>query len=311
MPPSTPSRRSPLLAPFCSETSRDLTEPLTATASHVEEWLLVEWPGAWGRHALTESDLPAHLVDPLVAFDHRPRAKAVLVRRGVREAPGRTTPPLVVRARSTVRDERLSRSSLGGPDGRTLDPAHLGQPPPGAGRDERFLVVCTNGRHDACCANEGRPLVRALRSRGMDPVWECSHIGGDRFAANVVLLPNGCYFGRVTLQDLDGFLAELDAGRLPLAHYRGRSALPPPAQAVEIAVRAETGERGIDALAGWRRERLAGDRWAVEVDLGGSRYRAEVTATTDPPPRLLTCHSSANEAPRRFVVGEIDRIAGS
>ena len=50
---------------------------------------------------------------------------------------------------------------------------------------------------------------------------------------------------------------------------------------------------------------------AVEVDLGGSRYRAEVTATTDPPPRLLTCHSSANEAPRRFVVGEIDRIAGS
>lgn len=306
MPPST--RETPRRpAPSCAVTSRDLGEPLTATASHVVDWLLVEWAGAWGRHALTESGLPDHLVRPLAAFDRHPRTKAVLVRQGVREAPDRTTPPLVVRARSTVGDERLVRSSLGGPDGHALEPACVEPPPPGAGHGERVLVVCTNGRHDACCANEGRPLVRALRARGADPVWECSHIGGDRFAANVVLLPHGCYFGRVAPEDLDAFLAELDAGRLPLAHYRGRSALPPPAQAVEIAVRAETGERRIDALAGWRRERLADDRWAVEVDLGGARYRAEATAVRDDEPRLLTCHAAEAQVPRRFVVSALDR----
>lgn len=302
---SRPGRRS---VPFCSETSRDLAEPLAATASHVEEWLLVEWPGAWGRHALADSGLPNSLVEPLSAFDDRRSTKAILVRQGVREDPQRTSPGLVVRARSVVGDERLVRHTLAGPEGLDLDPDTIELPTPGIGEGERFLAVCTNGRHDACCANEGRPLVRAMRDLGAAPVWECSHIGGDRFAANVVLLPHGCYFGRVPADGVAVFLAELDQGLLPLEHYRGRSALPSPAQAVEMAVRQETGERRIDALTGWRRERLAEGTWAVRIDLAGRRYRAEVTVSRDPEPRLLTCHSSQPESPQRFLVGALDQL---
>ena len=306
MAPPPPRRR----VPFCSETSRDLAEPLAATASHVEEWLLVEWPGAWGRHALTDSRLPDALVEPLVAFDHRPRTKAVLVRQGVREDPDRSSPGLVVRARSVVGDERLARHTLGGMEGLDLDPESTEAPPRGTGGAEHFLAVCTNGRHDACCANEGRPLVRAMRALGTAPVWECSHIGGDRFAANVVLLPHGCYFGRVPADGVAGFLADLDQGLLPLEHYRGRSALPPPAQAVELAVRQETGERRIDALTGWHRERLVEGTWAVRIELAGGSYRAEVTAALDTASRLLTCHSSQPESPRRFLVGVVDQLTG-
>ena len=32
---------------------------------------------------------------------------------------------------------------------------------------------------------------------GPADVWECSHLGGDRFAANVVVLPHGFYYGQV------------------------------------------------------------------------------------------------------------------
>ncbi|MBL8778541.1 MAG: hypothetical protein JNK12_21585 [Acidimicrobiales bacterium] len=311
MPSSPAGRPGRGRVPFCAATSRDLAEPLAATASHVDEWLLVEWPGAWGRHALTESDLPAHLAEPLVTFDRGARAKAVLVRQGVQADAERTSPPMVVRARSTVGDERLTRSALGGPDGWRLDPPMTAPPPVGAGRDEPLLVVCTNGRHDACCANEGRPLVRAMRALGPAPVWECSHIGGDRFAANVVLLPHGCYFGRVSVDAVVGFLEELARGLLPLEHYRGRSALPPPVQAAELAVRQETGERRIDALTGWHRERLGEGAWAVVIDLAGRRHRAEVTASNDAEPRLLTCHSSRPEPPRSFVVGPLERLEDS
>ena len=296
------ARRDPS-APFCSDTSRSLGEPLTATASRVDEWLLVEWSGAWGRHALTESDLPAPLADRLDTFDRAPRSKAILVRKGFRDDGG---PTLVVRARSTVGDERIDlRHADGADDTLTAASAALS---PGRPHPARFVAVCTNGRHDACCANQGRPLVRALRARGEGAVWECSHIGGDRFAANVVVLPEGLYFGRVDPDGVASFLSDLERGLLPMEHYRGRSALPPPVQALELAARRRTGERRIDALSGWSRDRAGTDRWSATVDLAGVRFRAEVVVDHEPAPRLLTCHADEPMVPRHFRVGPLATV---
>ena len=49
-----------------------------------------------------------------------------------------------------------------------------------------LLLVCTHGRHDACCAERGRPFAAALAQVAPEETWEVSHIGGDRFAANVL-----------------------------------------------------------------------------------------------------------------------------
>ena len=57
--------------------------------------------------------------------------------------------------------------------------------------------VCTHGRHDACCAERGRPVCAALSELRPEQTWEVSHIGGDRFAANLVVLPEGLYYGHV------------------------------------------------------------------------------------------------------------------
>src|SRR5712691_7659860 len=70
---------------FCSDVSRDNTEPLAATASHVDHWLLVEYRGLWSHDALAGSGLSdqvkAHLRDQAAA---RPRTKLLLVRRAQR-----------------------------------------------------------------------------------------------------------------------------------------------------------------------------------------------------------------------------------
>lgn len=302
----------------CAIRSRDDDEPLGATASRVDEWVLYRRDGAWGRQALTESGLPEPVGALLRATDRRPRTKAVLIRRTVASDGG---PIAVVRARSTVGDERIEHHELG-PDGEsvgpeTLDDAHalvnevtelVDRPPaPWTTADDLLLAVCTNGRHDQCCANLGRPLVRALRAID-EPVWECSHIGGDRFAGNVLVLPHGLYFGRVTPEALEGFLADLHAGLLPMEQYRGRSALSMPAQAAEIAVRREVGERGIDALTGWRLQTTGEGRWQVEIDLAGATYAVAVHRDADVRPRLLTCDADHPSPPRQFVCGQVERI---
>ena len=70
------------------------------------------------------------------------------------------------------------------------------RPVPRADADPLYLV-CTHGRHDACCALRGRPVALELDRVRPGRVWETSHVGGDRFAANLLVLPTGEVYGRV------------------------------------------------------------------------------------------------------------------
>ena len=64
-------------AAICSATSLAAGEPLAATATTATEWLVVEVRAAWGRDALTGTELPAAAAEALASFEGR----AVLVRR--------------------------------------------------------------------------------------------------------------------------------------------------------------------------------------------------------------------------------------
>src|SRR5262249_30443840 len=120
---------------------------------------------------------------------------------------------------------------------------------PGPALDHPLLLVCTHGKHDRCCARYGRPLHAALRE-GLDDdwVWQVSHIGGDRFAGNLVCLPEGLYFGRVGPDDAWPLLEDYLRRRVRLENFRGRSCYPFAVQAAEHRLREEFGLLEIDAL---------------------------------------------------------------
>ena len=132
-----------------------------------------------------------------------------------------------------------------------LDPAELAT----RAVDTRpVYAVCTHGTHDTCCAIEGRPVAAALVLECPGRVWECSHVGGDRFAANVLVLPTGQLYGRVT--DPAALAAATEAGRVLPEGLRGQIGLPPAAQAAVVYVQRERGltEPGLVGLLG-----VAGD----------------------------------------------------
>ena len=56
-------------------------------------------------------------------------------------------------------------------------------------------------------------------------MWECSHIGGDRFAANMVVLPDSLFFGRMTAPEAEALLDSHADGQIRLEWFRGRSTL--------------------------------------------------------------------------------------
>ena len=86
----------------------------------------------------------------------------------------------------------------------------------------------------------GLPLYNQLRERFGERVWQVSHLGGHRFAPNVLVLPQGVLYGRVGTavgdagdESVEQFAAEVEAGAVSRRHLRGRSCYPKPVQAAE------------------------------------------------------------------------------
>jgi hypothetical protein len=183
-----------------------------------------------------------------------------------------------------------------------------GEPGPGTPSAGPIYLVCTHGRHDICCADHGRPLYRALSEARPEDTWEVSHIGGDRFAGNMLVLPRGDYFGR--LEPEEGVLVaeEYEAGKLDLAHHRGRSSQPRLVQAAEHFLRESEALLGFDDLVVQGYRRSSHDRAEVIfLRPAGASYRVQVAAHDLPDAVYLTCRAEEPGRPMAYELVSLSR----
>jgi hypothetical protein len=289
---------------FCASVSSANDESLAATASRIDHWILVEYRGQWRRDvlggSLLSAELKLHLRDQLGTLGH---ARLLFVKQPERRAQGGRR---VFVASSKQGAERLLRLEVDHQeDLREVDlvSAIAGEGAVGAPVDGPLLVVCTHGKRDPCCALHGRPLYDTLR-RATEPerVWQSTHVGGDRFAGNVVVLPHGLYYGRVLPANVDELLVAHAAGRVDLGRYRGRSTYPFPVQAAEQAIRESDGLLGIDDLALLGSERRGDELWSVRFRTpDGAVHEVDVAATLADEATYLTCGSAEPQLARRYL----------
>ncbi|MGZ8783188.1 MAG: sucrase ferredoxin, partial [Gaiellaceae bacterium] len=168
--------------------------------------------------------------------------------------------------------------------------------------DQPLFLVCTHGKHDRCCAKFGRPLYDAVREQVEDEwVWQSSHVGGDRFAGNLVVLADGVYYGRVEPAEAWPVVEAALERRIHLPLYRGRSCYGFAAQAAEIGVRGATGLLGVDEV---RVRSLApeGDGWRAGVEASGTAYEVDIRVE-EGAPNHLTCSTRRLSRPKAYVAG--------
>ena len=287
----------------CAAAAFERDEPLAGTASTVRAFLLVENAGPWGIDALRDARLPDEVKDGLQSRSAAAGVRTLLVRRnaGADPAPG-------IRVFAAFADPDgpwMETSTLAAPEvllSLDLDALGRGESPGLTPVDEPVFCVCTHGRHDACCAELGRPTARALAAAYPQHTWEVSHIGGDRFAANLLVLPDGLYYGQVTPEVAPGLAATHLDGRLVLDRLRGRSALPFAVQAAEVAVRRETGATGLRDVRVLRVER-DGALSVVRLDVLGTEYDVRVRRGLGEQRYLLTCRAERdNPVPEHEVL---------
>jgi hypothetical protein len=159
-------------------------------------------------------------------------------------------------------------------------------------------LVCTDGKHDACCGKHGRSLFLALRAAGVDAA-EASHLGGHRLAANALVLPGGELYGRVEAADVPALIEALRHGRVYERCYRGRSGLAEAAQVAEGAARARFPAARVLAVA------PAGDTLRVELRDGDTARRIEVRCAVRAFRGLGSCGDAEPERRERRVIESV------
>jgi hypothetical protein len=255
------------MSELCSRLSLAADEPLAATATTAEQWLLLEVPGAWPRDVDDDGPLPPVARTAVDAWAGAGELRRIQFIRRL----GRSTGRLLAFV-GTARERRaaLRRIELT----RHEELAELDLDGAGEPVDGSLVLVCGHGSRDRCCALLGTPVYTALAEHlGEDEVWLSSHQAGHRFAANVLVLPLGLQFGRVSPDDAPLVVERALAGRIDLDRYRGRTCYAGSVQAAEAAVRRKAAIESVEDVAlkavenGLVRFRTAdGDEYAVEVE---------------------------------------------
>jgi hypothetical protein len=232
--------------PPCSDQSLVRDDPMYGTASAGSSWALLEVPGAWGHSALLNS---ATIIEPALGRAIARRFETAGMRIAAIRRPGRR--PAAPRwrwfiAHSGEGREALYHGEVAGPKD-YLDVALDGSD--GHPSADPVVAVCAHGKHDRCCAVRGRGATAAVAAQYPELTWECSHLGGDRFAATMLVLPEGLCYGRVDSTDAARLVRLYLEGRVDNRFLRGRTSLPHAVQAAQYFARERWGDDRTSALS--------------------------------------------------------------
>lgn len=217
--------------PFsCAAASLARGEKVAGTGISATRFLLVEHAGAWAFNAWRGLFEGHPVIDVFAEWEPRGGRVQLIRKYGRRKhTPGESQRVFLVVDGTTWHSTwtglddlaKLIRADL---DGLPLEDVME----PYRGAD--LTLVCTHAQHDKCCAVNGRQVAAALDAVDPEGTWESSHLGGDRFAANVLLFPELLQLGRVPADDAADVVAAHRSGVVDPDIVRGVAGLKPAEQ---------------------------------------------------------------------------------
>ena len=256
---------------FCTDLCLERGEPLAGTGDAPKRALMLAWPrGKWRAPRWESADMSPALAEA-VHQAMQAGLHVALVDKVEADGSLPTLHALPENIFADFSDEAALITAIGNYAAGTV---FAGTP------DTRpTIIVCTDSRRDACCARHGFSTYKAL-VQAADPakfnIVQSTHIGGCRFAASIVVMPNRQRYGRMTPAHAEGFIDAIGKGAIYLPTYKGRSDEPEAAQVAELAALQWATENGLDigavALAGAIPAHVnEGDSLTLEAALPGDR----------------------------------------
>lgn len=281
-------------AMFCAELTRQSGEPQFGTAAEVKVWILLEYRVPWRAKAVTDNDLPQPIKDHLAA--------ALSAVSGSRLVFIKQRPPHSENLRFYVTRPGEASSTLYEFKFDSLDDLlRLDLAAVAAGEaafddclsTEPLFLVCTNGRRDKCCTKFGLPVYDALSDLYGTAVWQASHLGGHRYAPNVLCLPQAVTYGLMDIDEVVQAAGKFRQGKLDaLEKFRGRSYYPAHIQAADFYLRRELALDDLGEVELVSADSTGEDRWLVRFRVGSQDcLEVDLSRSLSPDDRVFSCNA--------------------
>ena len=259
---------------FCTDLSTTSGEQLFGSAPHNTTWLLLEYTQPWGAKVFPESTLSPAVKQHISDFlDSRPAANILFIR----QQRAKTDDIGFFIANTIPGEEALYEYHLSSYD--DLLDLDFSAPDSNRRTDDPLYLVCTNARRDRCCAKLGLPIYRELRRLVGKHAWQCSHLGGHRFAPTALFFPEGICYGRIEADAVAALVEQQRNGHLSLHYLRGRVGLEQPMQAADYLLRSEMGVKTINGMALQAAEMAAENLWDIRFQSGDKTQNARLEKT--------------------------------
>ncbi len=280
---------------FCSLASTDSGELLQATAANYKCYVLLEYTGPFPEKP-TQAAHDSGLLQRLDQYAKQQKGKLLLIRNEQSRA-DHIRIVLVDCQKERYSVQMLFINELPHFDPKIFESKEI------RWQTRPFVAVCTNGNKDKCCAKFGFPIYRKFLEAGGCETWQCSHIGGDRFAANAVVFPYGLYYGRLQVADVEPVLACITKRTIHAPNLRGLSRLSFFHQAVDCHLRNKLDRYDLAFRFEITIEGNMDDLWFVRGKLdNGDHFSVTLRKCIVDYPALLTCTSHKKEKTVKWEV---------
>ncbi|MFK8184264.1 MAG: sucrase ferredoxin [Phormidesmis sp.] len=332
---------------FCTVAAQQAGERIVGTASHYDAYVLIECPKPWPVNAFTSKGMPSALRQFIKATKAQ-RSVQFLCIAGQHTAITSGLKVLIYeKAEHAIHAERTALSALKTLDGNGFSRGYVGYEFEVDSLEQvipcveaywqqekqvanviqtQDLLVCTHGMRDMCCARFGQPFYRQakhLAKLGQLPntrTWQVSHIGGHRFAPTAISLPDGRYYGRLTVEALAAIANRQGPIEQIVSVYRGWGVLPQPVQFLEQRLLLQHGWSWLDAAVSYRCESDPSEESTLQIELSVqfpdsqfpdgqvSTYRAVLKRDTSQPYCVqASCSATVPATFVKYVVTELSR----
>jgi hypothetical protein len=283
-----------------AETSRALNEALYGTIKPANLWFLLEYNGVYTDDAWGDARIPVAVKAKLEAVK---KSRSLLIRqpKQANSVDRRVSLFVVNAAAESPHYFHLLLHSYEDILALDMEAVLAGKLVPA--QTAPLYIVCTNGKRDICCSRYGVALYDALIQEAVDSVWQCSHMGGHRFAGTMLCFPFALCYGYLNPEDAPQIVDSYSRERIILNKLRGHAIYSQPVQVAEYFLRHALNNTDFAALKLIDYQGEDGN-WQVNFAVSAKPYTVEIAAA-EPLMVLSTTGDKAFKSVEQYKLVEI------